>query len=121
MKKNDNEEPRDEFDHVMLPAFMAKPLGFLQNPSAGASPRERTADSTPRDADPYATDSNGADAYEADAYEPDPYGAEPDERDSRGDDARKSAPPAKWWSGVRGRTLIYVGGTVVWLYLQSRN
>jgi hypothetical protein len=141
MKKNDGtNEPRDEFDRVMLPAFMAKPLSFLQNSSDTAVPRERpTAEPSRRDgnpnrgnpfstdsssSDPYASGASGSDPYDPDSYrsatnsDDAPLYADHDEAEA---EASKQAGPVKWWAGSRGRLLIYVGSAVLWIFIQSRN
>jgi hypothetical protein len=144
MKKNDGtNEPRDEFDHVMLPAFLAKPLSFLQSSPDVAVPRERPAAepsrrdgnpnsgnpfSNPSRSDPYASRDSGASG--TDPYDPDSYrsGAGSDDtprydadHDEAEAEAAKQAGPVKWWAGSRGRLLIYVGSAVLWIFIQSRN
>ena len=131
MKKNDSkDEPRDEFDHVMLPAFMAKPLGFFQNSSGiGVPPRPAAQpsrrDGNPNSGNPFSSNTNSSDQPEPDPYDPDSYRSTstdtPGYVDGDEDEAAKPATPTKWWAGSRGRVLIYVAGAVFWIFIQSRN
>ena len=136
MKKNENNEPRDEFDSVMLPAFLAKPLGFLQGTSGqtGVSgfpedvdARERTAGSPagPTQPDPYDPASYTEPSSHTDPAHSATSGTSPGSRwgdpDEDATASGQQQPPAKWWAGARGRTLIYIVGAVFWVFIQSRN
>ena len=91
MSKNKSDEPRDEFDRVAIPEFLARPLERLAGrPSAG----------TPTGRAPGV----GQPGAEADADNPD-----------------EAAPVRRtWWSGYKGKLLIYGVGTLVMVFLQSR-
>jgi hypothetical protein len=134
MKKNDkNDEPRDEFDHVMLPGFMAKPLSFFQGSAGTAGPAasERpVAEPTRRDGNPNSGNpfsAGSASSAGTDPYDPDSYRTASDSDAPRYADeeaeaeASRKATPTKWWAGSRGRLLIYVGSAVLWIFIQSRN
>ena len=97
MSKNKNDEPRDEFDHIMIPEFLARPFERLGGRPAPAAPTGRDGQ---RSAD---TDGPGTaefpDAAPADDEQP---------------------APRAWWAGYRGKLLLYGAGTLVMVFLQSR-
>jgi hypothetical protein len=126
MKKNDRkDEPRDEFDHVMLPGFLAKPLGFLTNTTPdGPALRENPTvipprrDGNPNSGNPFAA-SPSADPYDPDSYRT-TSDADSPRYDDEDDEAARQAAPTKWWAGSKGRILIYAGSAVLWIFIQSR-
>jgi hypothetical protein len=99
MSKKQNDEPRDEFDHVMLPAFLEKPISYINNQGPLRYPAP-TGDDQP--SAQYSDDESM-----------------PDERPERG--APQQQGPRKWYAGARGKTLIYGAGMVLMAVLQFRN
>jgi len=97
MSNKKNDEPRDEFDHVMLPAFLQKPISYLNNqtPIRYPAPAEDGTQNTYSDDDSPAS-----------------------ERPEQGDPRQQG--PRKWYAGARGKTLIYGAGMVVMAVLQFR-
>jgi hypothetical protein len=96
MRNRNNDEPLDEFDRIMIPAFIARPferLGSRPSPAAPAGERRATG---PAD---------------------DGMPADPDAPPI--DDEEQPAPRA-WWAGYRGKLLLYGVGTIVMVFLQSR-
>jgi hypothetical protein len=104
MSSKKNQEPRDEFDHVMLPAFLEKPISYLNNqtPIRYPAPAEDGTQSPSRE--------NGAQG----AYSDDE--SEPIHRATSG----QQATPRKWYAGPRGKVLIYGAGMIVMTVLQFR-
>jgi hypothetical protein len=99
MSKNKSDEPRDEFDRIQIPEFLARPFERLSGgPAVGAptrpSPRDRTDGSTAADGDPDADAPENLDE------------TEPVQR--------------QWWAGYKGKLLLYGAGTLVMVFLQSR-
>jgi len=101
MRNKNNDEPRDEFDHIMIPAFIARPFERLGSRPSPAAPAGQTGDRRP-------------DGSPADDRMP----RDPDAPDT--DDDEQPAPRA-WWAGYRGKLLLYGVGTVVMVFLQSRS
>lgn len=100
MRNKNNDEPRDEFDRIMIPAFIARPFERLGNrPSPTPADQRRSPDGSDRD--PL-----------SDSYAP----GDPDAPDA---DEEPPAPRA-WWAGYRGKLLLYGVGTIVMVFLQSR-
>jgi len=99
MSKNKSDEPRDEFDRIQIPEFLARPFERLAGgPTVGTptrpSPRDRADGSMNVDGDP-------------DAGAPDDLDdTEPVQR--------------QWWAGYKGKLLLYGAGTLVMVFLQSR-
>lgn len=105
MSRNKSEEPRDEFDRIQIPEFLARPFERMTGgPAVGAQTRP-----SPRDRSDGGTDGNGStnvDAdLDADAGE-NPEDTEPVQR--------------QWWAGYKGKLLLYGAGTLVMVFLQSR-
>jgi hypothetical protein len=91
MSKNKNDEPRDEFDRIQIPEFLARPLERLSGrPTAGSSTRPM----------PGAQPTGDPDADSPDGTEP--------------------VAPKAWWGGYRGKLLLYGAGTLVMVFLQTR-
>ncbi|WEO76571.1 hypothetical protein BJQ94_14545 [Cryobacterium sp. SO2] len=105
MRNKKNDEPRDEFDHIMIPAFIARPFERLGSRPLPAAPSGR-----PDNASNAASSSAPTDQRSADA---------PDGADADATDAEQPAPRA-WWAGYRGKMLLYGAGTLVMVFLQSR-
>ena len=97
MSKNKNDEPRDEFDHIQIPEFLARPFERLGARPAPAAPAGRDG-VRPADAD-------GSSTAEF------PDGAPTDD---------EQPAPRAWWAGYRGKLLLYGAGTLVMVFLQSR-
>ena len=104
MRNKNNDEPRDEFDRIMIPAFIARPferLGGRPNPGLpGGRAEDPLSANGQRSPEP--VDDPDAPATEAAA------------------EAEQPAPRA-WWAGYRGKLLLYGVGTVVMVFLQSRS
>jgi len=105
MSSKKNQEPRDEFDHVMLPAFLEKPISYLNNqtPIRYPAPTEDGTQATYREdgtRSPYSDDDE----------------SEPIDRATSAQQA-----PRKWYAGARGKTLIYGAGMIVMTVLQFRS
>jgi len=99
MSKNKSDEPRDEFDRIQIPEFLARPFERLGGgPAVGTptrpSPGDRSTGNPPVDGDP-----------DADSGEH-PDDTEPVQR--------------QWWAGYKGKLLLYGAGTLVMVFLQSR-
>ncbi|ANP73702.1 hypothetical protein [Cryobacterium arcticum] len=97
MKKDKSDEPRDEFDRIQIPEFLARPFERLGGrPTTGLPPRPapqgQTSGNVSADADADATEN--------------PEDAQPVQR--------------QWWAGYRGKLLLYGAGTLVMVFLQSR-
>ncbi|MCU1407113.1 MAG: hypothetical protein JWQ43_3416 [Glaciihabitans sp.] len=90
--KQDNER-RDEFDVVRLPAF------FDKLPQRRAAPEPITP---APDGDDSRYDNSVPDEQSYDSDKPKPV-------------------PGKWYAGARGKTLIYGAGMIVMLIVQIRN
>jgi hypothetical protein len=99
MSNKKNDEPRDEFDHVMLPAFLQKPISYLNNQGPLRYPA------------PTGDDQQSSSAYSDDD-------SAPSERAEQGEPRQQA--PRKWYAGARGKTLIYGAGMVVMAVLQFR-
>jgi hypothetical protein len=104
MSSKKNQEPRDEFDHVMLPAFLEKPISYLNNqtPIRYPAPAEDGTQGAHRE--------DGARS---------PYTDDDSEPIDRPTSSRQQV-PRKWYSGARGKTLIYGAGMIVMTVLQFR-
>ena len=100
MRNKKNDEPRDEFDHIMIPAFIAKPFERLGGRPQPSAPAARAGD-------------RHSPAGTADDSRM------PDDPDAPADDDEQPAPRA-WWAGYRGKLLLYGVGTIVMVFLQSR-
>ncbi|MGY4857857.1 hypothetical protein [Cryobacterium sp. AP23] len=98
-KKNDD-EPRDEFDRIMIPEFIARPFERLGGRPLPAAPAGRAEPSGAR-----STESRSPDDLD------DPDAAPADD---------EQPPPRAWWAGYRGKLLLYGAGTLVMVFLQSR-
>ncbi|MCU1447237.1 hypothetical protein [Cryobacterium sp.] len=102
MTQKQNNEPGDEFDRIMIPAFLARPferLGGRPLPAPPAGRAGSSADAGP-DRPRYADDeTENPDAASADDEQP---------------------APRAWWAGYRGKLLLYGAGTLVMVFLQSR-
>ena len=99
MSKNKSDEPRDEFDRIQIPEFLARPFERLSGgPAVGAatrpSPRDRTDGGMAAGGDPDADAPENLDE------------TEPVQR--------------QWWAGYKGKLLLYGAGTLVMVFLQSR-
>ncbi|POH65937.1 hypothetical protein C3B59_08830 [Cryobacterium zongtaii] len=99
MSKNKSDEPRDEFDRIQIPEFLARPFERLAGgPGVGTpirpSPRDRSDGNTTVDGD-------------TDADLPEDL-----------DDTEPA--PRQWWAGYKGKLLLYGAGTLVMVFLQSR-
>lgn len=99
MSKNKSDEPRDEFDRIQIPDFLARPFerlagGPAVRPPARPTPNERPTAGTHADGD-----------TDADIPE-------------NPDDAAPT--PRQWWAGYKGKLLLYGAGTLVMVFLQSR-
>ena len=99
MSKKQNDEPRDEFDHVMLPAFLEKPISYLNNQGPLRYPA------------PTGDDQQRNSAYSDDDSTP---------SEQSGERPAQQQGPRKWYAGARGKTLIYGAGMVVMAVLQFR-
>jgi hypothetical protein len=123
-KNTDSDEPRDEFDHIAIPSFVAKPFEMLSGRAAPApQPRPRPADAEgagqrgydetdESDRDPVYGDSIYGDSTRNGAAYNDPaYGDADEPRDTR---------PLKWWQGPRGKIAAYAAGTIILFFLQTR-
>jgi len=97
MSKKINDEPRDEFDRIMIPEFLARPFERLSGRPLPAAPAGHDGVRSP-DADSSGT-AEFPDAAPADAEQP---------------------APRAWWAGYRGKLLLYGVGTIVMVFLQSR-
>jgi len=95
MSSKKDREPRDEFDVVRLPAFLEKPISRLNN-----KPTQIPRPAPAEDDVPY--------VYTDEESEP-----------SQQRPAQQG--PRKWYSGARGKTLIYGAGMVVMAIMQFRN
>jgi hypothetical protein len=103
MSNKKNQEPRDEFDHVMLPAFLEKPISYLNNQTPIRYP-------TP-------AEDGTQGAHRADGTRS-PY-SDDDATPSEHPEQRQQA-PRKWYAGPRGKVLIYGAGMIVMTVLQFR-
>ena len=99
MRNKNNDEPRDEFDHIMIPAFIARPFERLGGRPDPSLPGGRAED---------VRTTNGQRSPDA-----------VDDPDAPDTDAEQPAPRA-WWAGYRGKLLLYGAGTLVMVFLQSR-
>ena len=101
MSKNKSDEPRDEFDHVQIPEFLARPFERLaRRPAAGQPAAGRPARPSTSDRVDESTDADGnVDADTSDDTEP---------------------VQRQWWAGYKGKMLLYGVGTLVMVFLQSR-
>ena len=97
MSKNKSDEPRDEFDRIQIPDFLARPFERL-----AGGPTVRPAASRTPNAQPTAGTADG----DTDA-------------DTENPDEREPA-PRQWWAGYKGKLLLYGAGTLVMVFLQSR-
>jgi len=98
MSSKKDREPRDEFDVVRLPAFLEKPISRLNNkPTQIPQPAPREDDA------PYVYTDEDSEPGEQQPQRPSQQG------------------PRKWYSGARGKTLIYGAGMVVMAIMQFRN
>ena len=98
MSKNKSDEPRDEFDRIQIPDFLARPFERLSG-----GPTVRPAASRTPNAQPTAGTNADGDT-DADTENPD-----------------ESEPaPRQWWAGYKGKLLLYGAGTLVMVFLQSR-
>ena len=124
MKKKDNGEPRDEFDHIAIPSFVTKPFEMLAG-RAGPAPQQRPVDGEAAgqsDRDPVYGDSVYGDNAQDDSanrssrWGDAPYG------DSAYDDSEEARQPRpiKWWQGPRGKLVAYAAGTLILFFLQTR-
>jgi len=98
MSKNKSDEPRDEFDRIQIPDFLARPFerlagGPTVRPTVSRTPNEQPAAGQNADGD---TD---GDTENPDESEP---------------------APRQWWAGYKGKLLLYGAGTIVMVFLQSR-
>jgi hypothetical protein len=99
MRNRNNDEPLDEFDRIMIPAFIARPFERLGGRPGPVAPTERAGERRP--------------TGPAETGMP----ADPDALPT--DDEEQPAPRA-WWAGYRGKLLLYGVGTIVMVFLQSR-
>ncbi|QYF72486.1 hypothetical protein [Cryobacterium sp. PAMC25264] len=97
MKKDKSDEPRDEFDRIQIPEFLARPFERLGGGPAPAAPVGRDGVRSADAAGPGTTEL-------------------PD--DAPADDEQPA--PRAWWAGYRGKLLLYGAGTLVMVFLQSR-
>ena len=97
MSKNKSDEPRDEFDRIQIPDFLARPFERL----AGGPTVRPTVSRTPNE---QPTGTNGDGTTDADTENP--------------DDTEPA--PRQWWAGYKGKLLLYGAGTLVMVFLQSR-
>jgi len=99
MSKNKSDEPRDEFDRIQIPEFLARPFERLGGrPNVGAPTR-----SGPQPRPDQGRDADGL-----------PDAGAPDDSDSTEPVQRQ------WWTGYKGKLLLYGAGTLVMVFLQSR-
>lgn len=99
MSKNKSDEPREEFDRIQIPEFLARPFERLAGGPAVRPAASRTPGEQP---------TGGVTA----AGDPDADGTEnPDETEPA---------PRQWWAGYKGKLLLYGAGTLVMVFLQSR-
>lgn len=98
MGKKKNDDASDEFDRVAIPEFLARPLERLAGrPAAGTSA---------------GTPTNRAPGQPVG----DPVGDPEAESAENGEPVQR-----KWWSGYKGKFLIYGVGTLIMVFLQSRS
>ena len=98
MSKNKSDEPRDEFDRIQIPDFLARPFERL---AGGPTVRPATR-GTSNEQPSAGTNADGV--TDADTENPD-----------------DAAPvPRQWWAGYKGKLLLYGAGTLVMVFLQSR-
>jgi len=97
MKKDKSDEPRDEFDRIQIPEFLARPFERLGGRPAPAAPAGRDGVRS--------ADAAGSGTAEF------PDGAPADD---------EQPAPRAWWAGYRGKLLLYGAGTLVMVFLQSR-
>jgi hypothetical protein len=103
MSKNKSDEPRDEFDRIQIPDFLARPFerlagGPTVRPPTRRAPGDQTAGST--------TAADDAD------------GNSPENSPENTDETQPA--PRQWWAGYKGKLLLYGAGTLVMVFLQSR-
>jgi hypothetical protein len=98
MRNKKNDEPRDEFDHIMIPEFLARPFERLGGRPTPGAPTGRDGVRSP----------DGAGYGPAESTDGEPA------------DTEQPAPRA-WWAGYRGKLLLYGAGTLVMVFLQTRS
>lgn len=96
MRNKNNDEPSDEFDRIMIPAFITRSFERLAGSPGAAAPTDR------------ATERRSPTETRA-----------PGDPDAPVTDEDQPAPRSRW-TGYRGKLLLYGVGTVVMVYLQSR-
>jgi hypothetical protein len=124
--KKNGDEPRDEFDHIAIPSFVAKPFEKLTSRPAPV-PRAQPVDGEYSDRDYSDPDygdrepGNSGPGNSGPVNSDSVYGGSVYGEPAYGDDEnRQPARPAKWYAGSRGKMLAYGAGTLFLLFIQTR-
>jgi hypothetical protein len=114
--KKNGDEPRDEFDHIAIPSFVAKPFEKLTSRPAPV-PRAQPVDGDYSDREPGSSGPGSSGPGNSDSVYGDSVYGEPAYGD---EENRQPARPAKWYAGSRGKMLAYGAGTLFLLFIQTR-